>query len=261
MAEATVVWDSAFVNRGAELTAMRPWLVRQAAAEVVKPPPRSDSLGFSPMGGKTSRRRAKPQQSMRAGLRDQQILDAATQVFAEKGYADTSIQDIADRVGMLRGSVYYYIDSKEDLLYRILRRLNIKALQFAEEVEKAGGTPSDRLRRLIRGHLVTSDLLTNHLFFREFRFLTGTSRAEIDKYRDRYRDYMSSLITEGQKAGEFSNEVDEKLSAVGILTMLNGVSLWFDASGDAALIDVAISLEMMIMDGLACSRAPRGPKS
>jgi AcrR family transcriptional regulator len=194
-------------------------------------------------------------------LRDQQILDAAARVFAEKGYAETSMEDIGDEVGMLRGSVYYYVDSKEHLLYRILRDLNVKALQLAEEVEREGGTAGERLRRLIRRHLATLDLLTTHLFFRDLRYLTGKSRREMDKYRDQYRDYIVSLIHEGQASGEFSKELNEKFSAIGILTMLNGVPLWFDASGPATLSDVANTFETLIFDGLLLSvhGSPRRP--
>src|SRR5690242_21930048 len=64
--------------------------------------------------------------------RQQEIVEAAARVFHEKGYESTSIQDIADAVGILKGSLYYYITSKEDLLFEIIRGVHEEALKNLE---------------------------------------------------------------------------------------------------------------------------------
>ena len=71
--------------------------------------------------------------------REQQILDAAAVVFYEKGYAAASIQDVADAVGILKGSLYYYIDSKEDLLFEILRDAHPRVDAAPERVAAGRG--------------------------------------------------------------------------------------------------------------------------
>src|SRR5580658_9380050 len=70
--------------------------------------------------------------SRRKQERKQEVIDVAARVFHEKGYGSSSIQDIADGVGILKGSLYYYIDSKEDLLYEILRGVHEEALARIE---------------------------------------------------------------------------------------------------------------------------------
>src|SRR5947207_409360 len=67
--------------------------------------------------------------------RQQEILEAAARVFHEKGYESTSIQDIADEVGILKGSLYYYIRSKEDLLYEIIRDIHDDAIAYVGHID------------------------------------------------------------------------------------------------------------------------------
>ena len=67
--------------------------------------------------------------------RDREVLDAATKVFHTRGYADASVQDIADELGILKGSLYHYIDSKEDLLFRLLEESHNEVDAILEEIE------------------------------------------------------------------------------------------------------------------------------
>src|ERR1700679_3195574 len=71
--------------------------------------------------------------------RDREVLRAATTVFYERGYASATVQDVADALGMLKGSLYYYIDSKEDLLYRLLLEIHDGVDEVLAEVEAAEG--------------------------------------------------------------------------------------------------------------------------
>jgi AcrR family transcriptional regulator len=78
--------------------------------------------------------------------RRQEVLEAAIRVFHKKGYASASIQDVAEEVGVLKGSLYHYIDSKEDLLARIFED---SAGHFMEMLDDASGLderPVERLR-------------------------------------------------------------------------------------------------------------------
>src|SRR3954471_18714428 len=84
--------------------------------------------------------------------RQQEILEAAARVFHEKGYESTSIQDIADAVGILKGSLYYYIDSKEDLLYEILEGIHAEALESVRKAT-AEGDPLQRIRAFVAAHI------------------------------------------------------------------------------------------------------------
>jgi len=63
-----------------------------------------------------------------------QLIEVATRVFFEKGYDAASLQDIADRLGMLKGSLYYYIQSKEDLLFEVISTVHIFAMTASRRV-------------------------------------------------------------------------------------------------------------------------------
>ena len=102
--------------------------------------------------------------------RHEEILEAAARVFHEKGYESTSIQDIADAVGILKGSLYYYIDSKEDLLYEILEGIHGEALAEVRQAA-AEGEPLERIRAFVAAHIHhnAENLVKMALFFQDFR--------------------------------------------------------------------------------------------
>src|SRR5271168_73960 len=82
-----------------------------------------------------------------------QILNVAAQVFFEKGYDATSLQDIANRTGILKGSLYYYIETKEDLLGNLLREAQEKGLRSIRPIAERPGSPIHRLADMIRCHI------------------------------------------------------------------------------------------------------------
>src|SRR5215217_3230815 len=84
--------------------------------------------------------------------RQNEILEAAAQVFHEKGYESTSIQDIADAVGILKGSLYYYITSKEDLLYEILQDVHQAGIKNLELIDAVDGTALEKIRAFVVVH-------------------------------------------------------------------------------------------------------------
>src|ERR1700755_2876691 len=77
--------------------------------------------------------------------RSQDVLEAAVRVFHKKGYASSSIQDIADEVGVLKGSLYHYIDSKEDLLARLFEDSAGQFLAMLDEASGLDAPPTGRL--------------------------------------------------------------------------------------------------------------------
>ena len=107
--------------------------------------------------------------------RRREILDAAAQVFYEKGYEAASTRDIAESVGLLKGSLYYYIDSKEDFLFEIIKEQHDGALAALERVRQSEGDALVRMAALIETHVdfFTSNLAAAVIYFREFRSLSA----------------------------------------------------------------------------------------
>src|SRR3954468_14169102 len=83
--------------------------------------------------------------------RDREVLDAAARVFYERGYANASVQDVADELGILKGSLYHYIETKEDLLSRLPAETPDDAPRILDDVGAATELdPIDRLRLYVR---------------------------------------------------------------------------------------------------------------
>ena len=82
--------------------------------------------------------------------RDREVLDAAARVFYERGYSDASVQDVADELGILKGSLYHYISSKEDLLFRLLDGTHAEVSRILDEVSALDLPPLERLHEYVR---------------------------------------------------------------------------------------------------------------
>src|SRR4051794_38523212 len=81
--------------------------------------------------------------------RDEEVLSAAARVFHAQGYAGTSVQDVADELGILKGSLYHYISSKEELLFRLLDGTHTDVSRILDEVAAADLPPLERLREYV----------------------------------------------------------------------------------------------------------------
>ena len=193
--------------------------------------------------------------------REQEILEAAAQVFHEKGYESTSIQHIADSVGILKGSLYYYITSKEDLLYEIIQGVHEEALRNLEKTRAVEGNALQRLRAFAMIHFTfnAENRVKVAVFFQDFRSLTPERRQTIVEERDIYDNFVRDLIREGQDDGLICPEIDAKLAAISILGMLNWIYHWYRPGGSQTASEIAEAYADFVIAGLACSPATHVP--
>ncbi len=174
--------------------------------------------------------------------RRQQIEDAASTLFRERGYAATSVRDIAQALNLQGGSLYAHVASKEDVLWSIVKRA---ADRFNSEVAPlaTSGSPAPmRLREMIRAHVavVTSSQKDAAVFLHEWRFLSAERRTVMAARRDAYEALFRRTIAEGIAAGEFA-ATDPRISATAILSALNGIATWYRPDGSLTADEVAES--------------------
>jgi AcrR family transcriptional regulator len=165
--------------------------------------------------------------------RRHQIEDAASVLFRERGYAATSVRDIAQALNLQGGSLYAHVASKEDVLWAIVGRAAERFQATVRPIAEDGArTAADRLRAMIRAHagVITDDLGNATVFLHEWRFLGDARRAEIAGRRDAYEALFRRVITGGVAAGEFATD-DPKIAATLILSALNGIAGWYRADG------------------------------
>src|SRR3954471_19677931 len=89
-----------------------------------------------------------------AKRRDDEVMAAAARVFAQRGYADASVQDVADELGILKGSLYHYIDAKEDLLFWLMEAVHAELQAIVDEVAQTEGSALERLDLYVRSHVL-----------------------------------------------------------------------------------------------------------
>lgn len=201
----------------------------------------------SPDGKPAARRDAK------GARRRREILDVAAVIFHEKGYDATSTKDIADAAGLLKGSLYYYVETKEDFLFEIIKENYEGAIATLDRVRRFEGTALERLARLIGEHFryFVENLVTTTVFFREFRALSPERQAIIAAEGDEYLDYVRELLSEGQRDGSISAEVDIRVTSVGIVGMVNSAWLWYHPDGSRSSDEIAAEFVKVIISGIA----------
>jgi TetR/AcrR family transcriptional regulator, cholesterol catabolism regulator len=162
-----------------------------------------------------------------------QILNVAAQVFFEKGYDATSLQDIANRTGILKGSLYYYIETKEDLLGNLLREAHEKGLRSIRPIAEGPGDPIQRLAGMIRCHVdyVCTDRARTAVFLHERQRLSPQRRKDVLGDEHAYPNLFQQVIVEGQKAGLIQPRLDPHLTALCLIGSLNSLYEWFQPTG------------------------------
>ena len=154
-------------------------------------------------------------------------------MFDEKGYNATSTQDIAAEVGLLKGSIYYYINSKEDLLFRIIEESHEGALRAISTVSHLEVGPLAKAYALVKTHVKVfhDDRVKHSVFFKEFRSLSDDRKEIIRGTGHAYSLFLRSILEEGQVVGQVDKSLDARLATAGIIGMLNAMSFWYHDGG------------------------------
>jgi AcrR family transcriptional regulator len=186
-----------------------------------------------------------------ASNKQTEIAMAAVKLFEQKGYHATSVQDIADEVGLQKGSLYHYIHSKEDLLLQIAHQAISEFNQRLERILATDMPARDKLVQAIEGHLTVSisNLQTTTVLLREAFSLGEHPHQMIQDLTDRYLDLWTQILREGQTNGEF-NVPQPKLAALAILGACNWVYRWYKSSGKLTSTEVAEVFSKLFLTGV-----------
>ena len=164
--------------------------------------------------------------------RRHEIVDASAKVFAERGYHATSTTELCEANGIGKGALYYYIGSKEELLAAIHDRVMDEVMLGADRVDRADGTPPERLALLGEELLDVIFRFPDHVwvFLHDFPALTGKN-AEIFRQRRRaYERRVEEVFRGGIESGDF-RPLDTRLAVTAWLGMHNYTYLGLRAGG------------------------------
>src|SRR5437588_10289848 len=181
--------------------------------------------------------------------RRSELTRQAARLFAQKGYHGTSIGDLAQAMGVQKGSLYAHIESKQDLLYETMRD-GAAAFHGALDAVPDELRPTEKIRLALRAHLriVAEQLDVATVFVQEWRYLEGERREEILAERRRYEQRIRELFREGRELSELRADVDEQTAALLFLSAANWAYTWLAPGRDTD--DVADRFYALLIDGL-----------
>lgn len=184
--------------------------------------------------------------------RDREVIAAAAKVFYARGYADASVQDIADELGILKGSLYHYIDTKEDLLFRLLSETHDDVQRILEEVAAVDDLgPLERLTLYVRRQVEynVENLVKVSVYYHDVERLSDTRRADIHARRHEHERWVVDLIAEAQRDGLADSSVDATIVSKCIFATIIWPYQWFRPGRDRR-VEVAEACSQFVLRGV-----------
>jgi TetR/AcrR family transcriptional regulator, cholesterol catabolism regulator len=185
-------------------------------------------------------------------LRRREVVNTAARLFAERGYHDTSIDDLVEATGLQRGGLYHYIDSKQHLLLLTHEELIGPLLDEAEEIVASELPAEAKLRELLLAWVTNVAGHRDHMIvFNEARRLIESDPAweEVRAARERFRVLLEDVLLEGRRDGEFVID-DVGLLELSILGIVNYMPQWLDPDGRVPPGQIAESCADLLLRGL-----------
>jgi AcrR family transcriptional regulator len=179
------------------------------------------------------------------------ILEAAAQVFRQKGFHGASMNDIAEAVKLQKASLYHHVSSKQEMLLEILDRALQLLLERISPIAEQNIPADKKLRAMIREYLSilvdNIDLAAVLLF--EHRALERRQHARHIPNRDKFESLWKDVISEGVGKKLFNCE-DPGLAVRALLGQMNWTITWFRQDGEKSIDQIADSYADMLLNGL-----------
>ncbi|WP_185975934.1 TetR/AcrR family transcriptional regulator [Mycolicibacterium sp. 018/SC-01/001] len=189
--------------------------------------------------------------------RRQEILRAATKLFAEQGYRETNLNQIAVELGFRRQAVYHYFPAKDEILYELIAQAGEAMTSTSQPIFDADLPPDVALAEIVRNHvrIVLAQPDTFRVQFGELNKLTGPRADALRKGMRGYVHRVAEVIEAGRRAGLFAAE-KPMMQALLLVGMCNGTTQWYDGAGTTASVDeIADNAARIALSGLSIGPA------
>lgn len=185
----------------------------------------------------------------------QEILKAAAEVFYEKGYDAATLQEIADRVGILKGSIYYYIKTKSDLLDHLLTEVHNEGVAMIRQRSEESGTVFDKLEAMFRSHIdyMCRNQAKTTVYLHELKALDPKRRESLFRGHE-FRDQFLALIKKGQAEGLILDSLDPKLTAQTMMGWTNSLYQWYRPQPRKPMDQIANHFVTIMLRGIATAK-------
>lgn len=201
---------------------------------------------------RAAKRNARPDYSAR---RDE-IIAAAAEVFREKGYKAATLNQVAERLGTDRASLYYYVADKEELFHETIRGVLDSNVNEAERIHKSNAAPVDKLRALVATLLQSYEDNYPHMFVYIQEDMAQMSSDDsswamgmVEQTR-RMEGIFHTTIEEAMKTGDFRDDVSSRVAAYALFGMLNWTHRWFEPGKRLPAAELADAFASIFSEGM-----------
>lgn len=188
-----------------------------------------------------------------------EIHQEAVRLFAQQGYEATSMRDIGRAVGLLPGSLYAHITSKEQLLLEIIEQGIDEFLSGIAEVMVEDDPAPVMLRKVVRAHMevIAAGRERTGIVFHQWRALSGENRERVLAKRNAYEQHFVDVLEAGVREGSFRPNLESRFAVLVILGALNWAPEWFSPSGGCTADEVGERVCDLLLEGLELDEARR----
>ncbi len=189
--------------------------------------------------------------------RFEEIFRTAISLISERGFRGTSLNDIADKVGIKKPSLYHYFHSKEDLLYWIFLSVAEKIQRDFLKIQQTEPHPLKRIKKFIHCYLkyIGEDPKRFYIFLTEKRELSEEHQKDMEKICDLLNHLMKSAIIEAKEKKLIDKSVIPDLATFFIYGACNGTVVWFSPQGKYSIDQVADVFSSFVFKALGARDA------
>lgn len=197
-------------------------------------------------------------QSIRGRIREQktaliqeEILHAAAKLIAERGFRAVTVDDISSEIGYTKSIVYYYMENKNEILWRIFEEIDKTYALGLDSVFQEGGSHTALLESVVRMHCmnVLSRREWATIYNRDENELTEEQRAVVNANRRRYNKRIQELYQDGVKAGDF-RDTPPVIAVSCVIGACNWLYTWFKPNGHYSAEQIAQEYSKQLIEGV-----------
>jgi TetR/AcrR family transcriptional regulator, cholesterol catabolism regulator len=199
-----------------------------------------------------------------SSARRQQILDIATDVFAEKGILAATVRDISERAGILSGSLYHHFASKEEMIAEILGPVIRAQIDEIDRIVADHSDPAEILRLIIAAEIAQSaqaPRVARILRQDEHHISALAGLDQVVRQRRAIRARVESVITDGINVGQFRSDCDPRVTSLALFDLALGAYRHLKPLGRYSTGDLTKTLTKLLMQGLLVADSPSKPQA
>jgi TetR/AcrR family transcriptional regulator, cholesterol catabolism regulator len=186
------------------------------------------------------------------------ILKEAAKLFRHKGYGTTTMDEIADAVGLTKATIYHYFEGKEEIQHKIAKPALEMGVDLLRKIVESDRTPKEKFVKAVHNHFELMDQYYPNFFGisdQDLNCVSSQMREEIFRLMYQYEQLWREIIIQGVSAGQFRADQNTKLTSYAILGMFNWTLKWYRKGGALSTAQIAEQNISLISRGLDVNSA------